>query len=38
AGGLVEGRSIGDAGDPTRNPAIYDETFDFLRGTGVPIS
>jgi hypothetical protein len=26
----------GDLRDPTRMPEFYDETFDYLRATGVP--
>lgn len=26
----------GDASDPTRSPAVYDSTFDYLRSLGVP--
>jgi hypothetical protein len=27
----------GDEEDPTRPPAFYDETFDYLAGIGIPV-
>ena len=35
--GMVIVVPSGDASDPTRAPAIYDATFEYLRGLGVPV-
>jgi hypothetical protein len=35
--GMVLVIPAGDESDPTRAPALYDQTFEYLRGLGVPV-
>ena len=35
--GMVIFVPAGDSSDPTRTPAFYDPTFDYLAGTGIPV-
>jgi hypothetical protein len=35
--GMVIFVPSGDSSDPTRNPAYYDSTFDYLAGIGIPV-
>jgi hypothetical protein len=35
--GMVIFVPLGDASDPTRTPAIYDSTFDYLANLGIPV-
>jgi hypothetical protein len=35
--GMVVFVPPGDAEDPTRPPAFYDATFDYLKGVGIPV-
>lgn len=35
--GMVIFVPAGDSTDPTRTPAFYDSTFDYLAGTGIPV-